>query len=177
MLTGFEVANFKSIKHLDIELRPFMVLVGPNGAGKTNFVQALDLFGAILGRGTIEPVRELGYDELIRREKKPARGGLLIGGRFTQGSAPLVRGTLVGKDLFAPQANPEVTIRLTLQIRGSVKSNAVRLAQEHVVIERSDGRFTLDRVGAEPITTGVTGDDSFRGFLAHALLGSTRAGG
>ncbi len=58
VLTRFTASNFKSLKNVDVAIRPFMVLVGPNGAGKTNFVQALEVLGAILERGTIEPMRE-----------------------------------------------------------------------------------------------------------------------
>ena len=74
MLTSFQASNFKSIKHLSLPLHPFMVLVGPNGAGKTNVVQALELLGAMLEQGSVEPVRETGYDEIIRREKACSRG-------------------------------------------------------------------------------------------------------
>ncbi|WP_309887757.1 AAA family ATPase [Archangium sp.] len=74
MLTHFEVSNFKSLKDLNIDLRRFMVLVGPNGAGKTNLVRALEILGELLSRGTVEPIQVHGYDQLIRREKRPARG-------------------------------------------------------------------------------------------------------
>ncbi len=38
MIKRLSVKNFKSIRDLDIEMRPLMVLVGPNGAGKSNFL-------------------------------------------------------------------------------------------------------------------------------------------
>jgi predicted ATPase len=37
-LTYIERKGFKSIKELNIELRPINILIGPNGAGKSNFV-------------------------------------------------------------------------------------------------------------------------------------------
>ena len=43
MIRRFTADNFKSIKHLDLPMRSFSVLVGPNGAGKTNIVNALEL--------------------------------------------------------------------------------------------------------------------------------------
>lgn len=37
-LRKIELRGFRSIKSLDLELRPLNVLIGPNGAGKSNFV-------------------------------------------------------------------------------------------------------------------------------------------
>lgn len=37
-LRKIEIRGFRSIKSLDLELRPLNVLIGPNGAGKSNFV-------------------------------------------------------------------------------------------------------------------------------------------
>ncbi|MCY1071362.1 ATP-binding protein [Nannocystis sp. RBIL2] len=70
----FEVENFKSIKHLKLDLHPLMVFVGPNGAGKTNILQALSIFLDILSEGVTEPI-ELhgGYDHLVRRAKRRCR--------------------------------------------------------------------------------------------------------
>ncbi len=48
MITQFSVHNYKSIKKLDLQMTPFMVLVGPNGSGKTNVVSALELFGELV---------------------------------------------------------------------------------------------------------------------------------
>lgn len=74
MLTWFEVENFKSIKKLHVDLKDFMVLVGANGAGKTNVVQALALLLDILTTGSTEPIDFYGgYEQLIHRERQPAR--------------------------------------------------------------------------------------------------------
>lgn len=72
--TWFEVENFKSIKHLKIQLQPLMVFVGPNGAGKTNILQALSLFLDILSEGVTESIELYGgYDHLVRRAKQRCR--------------------------------------------------------------------------------------------------------
>jgi predicted ATPase len=151
MLKSFEVANFKSIKHLEVELRPFMVLVGPNGAGKTNVVQALELLGELLRQGSIEPVRELGYDEIIRREQKPARAGLMLGATFS-GSAV---------DLLGP-ANPyraagdrpwpaddsfELSVRVV--VRGSVQDDEIHLHEESLSLRRGNHEIRIS-LGREP---------------------------
>lgn len=75
MISSVRIKNFKSIKALSLDLPAFAVLVGPNGSGKTNIVGALALFGELLRRGTTDPARELGWSQIIRREKRPARGG------------------------------------------------------------------------------------------------------
>ena len=45
MITKLVVDNFKAIEHLELDLRPFQVLVGPNDAGKSTILQALELLG------------------------------------------------------------------------------------------------------------------------------------
>ena len=79
MITSVEIKNFKSIKSLAIDLPKFTVLVGPNGSGKTNVVQALELFGQMVGRGSTSPARERGWAQLVRRAPMPARGGITLG--------------------------------------------------------------------------------------------------
>ncbi len=37
-LKRVEIEGFKSIRHLDLEMRPVNILIGANGAGKTNFI-------------------------------------------------------------------------------------------------------------------------------------------
>jgi predicted ATPase len=82
MITRLDISNYKSIKSLSLDLRPFMVLVGPNGAGKTNVVRALELLGNLLQRGTTDPVREQGWAQMVHREQRPARGGLKLGAKL-----------------------------------------------------------------------------------------------
>jgi predicted ATPase len=36
-----KIANFRSLKQVDVELRPLTVLVGPNDSGKTSFLEAI----------------------------------------------------------------------------------------------------------------------------------------
>lgn len=41
MLTRVSVENFKSLKHVDIMLKPLTVLIGPNGSGKSSILHSL----------------------------------------------------------------------------------------------------------------------------------------
>ena len=99
-LRWFEVENFKSIKKLRLEFKPFMVFVGPNGAGKTNLFQALALALELeFGEQSIVE-RHGGFDQLVRRGAR---------------RAPYIRlaiGAEVDADTYA-QRSYESEIRLT----------------------------------------------------------------
>ena len=47
MLTNIEIKNYKSIKHIEINVGKFNVLIGENGAGKSNFLEAIASISAI----------------------------------------------------------------------------------------------------------------------------------
>jgi putative ATP-dependent endonuclease of OLD family len=38
------IHNWRSIRHLDIDVQPFMIFLGPNNCGKSNVLSALNLF-------------------------------------------------------------------------------------------------------------------------------------
>ena len=43
MIERIVIENFKSIRHLDLELKPINILIGANGAGKSNFISFFSL--------------------------------------------------------------------------------------------------------------------------------------
>ncbi len=47
MLDHIEIDGFKSIRHLDLDMRPVNLLIGANGAGKTNFLSFFKLVNNI----------------------------------------------------------------------------------------------------------------------------------
>ncbi|WNG27189.1 AAA family ATPase [Cystobacter fuscus] len=163
MITHFEVSNFKSIKHLGLDLRKFMVFVGPNGAGKTNLVRALEVFGEVLHRGTVEPIQEHGYDQLIRREKRPARSGLYFSiraelpPRAVQSALDFFP-TLMGdkKGRIAPGP---IQIEAGIGVTGADQTDEVRITREelHFISSRDklgvvwDGSEIDTSVGADPV--------------------------
>lgn len=70
-LVWFEVENFKSVKKLRVDFRPFMVFVGPNGAGKTNVLQALGLLLEMIEDTTLSPLGKYGgFDQLVHRSAR-----------------------------------------------------------------------------------------------------------
>ena len=50
MIEYLEIVGFKSIKKLELELRPVNIFIGSNGAGKSNFVSFFKLVGSIINR-------------------------------------------------------------------------------------------------------------------------------
>ncbi len=163
MIDLFEVRNFKSIKAMTMEMRPFMVLVGPNGAGKTNVVHALELFGDILQRGTTDPAREQGWDEIIRREKKPARGGISFRIR-TSIPAPRIyvqhKRNAERQESPARQPGPErLTAELALKLEGRLDSNDVIPVSEALTLQGQHGTLHLGVEGNDAIVD--LGEDRF----------------
>ncbi len=50
MINRIQIENFKSIKKMNLELRPINVLIGANGAGKSNFINIFDLLKRIFNK-------------------------------------------------------------------------------------------------------------------------------
>lgn len=118
MITQVRVVNYKSIKQLEMAAKPFMVLVGPNGSGKTNVVRAMQLLASVLERGTTAPIREQGWPQVVRREKKPARGGLRLGASFK---------------------NERVRVQVSITLKGKVGSEDVDVVCEDLSILAASG--------------------------------------
>jgi len=152
MISHFQVSNFKSLKDLSIDLSRFMVLVGPNGAGKTNLVRALEVFGELLSRGTVEPIQEHGYDQLIRREKRPARAGLHFSLR-AELPPSVVEEHLSVRSVFAKAAlkkNPKAlsgpfTLEIGIGVSGSIHSDEVRVTREEIRLQSLQSELVITR--------------------------------
>ena len=152
MIIHFQVSNFKSLKDLSIDLHRFMVLVGPNGAGKTNLVRALEVFGESLSRGTVEPIQEHGYDQLIRREKRPARAGLHFSLR-AELPPSVVEEQLNIWSLFSRaviKKNPEIpsgpfVLEIGIGVSGSIHSDEVTVTREEFRIHSPQSELVITR--------------------------------
>ena len=144
MLIDFRVKNFKSIKNLELAMRPFMLFVGPNGAGKTNIVHAVELLGDILSRGTTDPAREQGWAQIIRRGAKPARGGISLGAtmrlpdQVVEYSLPTIGSETKSKDL--PK---QVRLSIDLRLSGTLRTEQVEIEEEELRFQSSDSSFRL----------------------------------
>lgn len=66
MIENIKIFNFKSIKDLDLDLRPINVLIGANGVGKSNFISFFKLLKNLQNDNLNTYVAENGYmDNLI----------------------------------------------------------------------------------------------------------------
>lgn len=157
-----------------MDLPPFMVLVGPNGAGKTNIVRALELFGDVIKRGTTDPVREQGYDQLIRREKKPARGGLYFAAHVPIPNDVLLRSLHFGGLRHtdeAMKAMGRVSIEAGVTLSGSVYSDEVRVSFEQLTLRNQAGALTLtSKEGKPEVKTTATAEPLLHLF-SRTLMG------
>lgn len=59
-LENVQIEGYKSIRSMDLDLRPINVLVGANGAGKSNFLEVFDLVGEALNHNLRSTVGRLG---------------------------------------------------------------------------------------------------------------------
>jgi len=139
MITAVQIKNFKSIKSISENLPGFVVIVGPNGSGKSNFVGALELFGEILRRGSTDPARELGWAQIIRRAKKPARAGLTLG----------VTVRLPLENFYLPQikkgarSTEELDIQASITLEGNLYGEDVTIKSENLIITSSQSTLRI----------------------------------
>jgi predicted ATPase len=61
MIRRIHIQRYKSLRDVDVELRPLSVLFGPNAAGKSNFIDALQLLSRIAGSRSLKEAFEPPY--------------------------------------------------------------------------------------------------------------------
>ncbi len=64
-LNHISVRNFKSVRHLDLELRPLNIFIGANGAGKSNFIGVFRFLNQLSGRNLQNHTAALGGADSI----------------------------------------------------------------------------------------------------------------
>ena len=52
MLTKVQIARYKSLFKVDVDLEPLTILIGPNGSGKSNFCEGLTIFNQVYNLDT-----------------------------------------------------------------------------------------------------------------------------
>jgi predicted ATPase len=74
MLKRIKIEGFKSIKNLDLELRPLNILIGPNGAGKSNLIAFFRLMNNLVEKNLQVFVRKQGgADKILHFGEKVTR--------------------------------------------------------------------------------------------------------
>lgn len=61
MLKRIKITGYKSLKTVEVNLKPLTVLFGPNGVGKSNFLDALQLLSKIATSNTLKEAFEAPY--------------------------------------------------------------------------------------------------------------------
>ncbi len=61
MIHRIRVTNYKSLRSVDVSLRPLSLLFGPNAAGKSNFIDALQLLSRIASSRSLKEAFEPPY--------------------------------------------------------------------------------------------------------------------
>ena len=70
MLERIEIKGYKSIRELDLELRPINLLIGANGSGKTNFLSFFEFLRNINNQNLRSYVAERGAEKLLHKGAK-----------------------------------------------------------------------------------------------------------
>lgn len=68
-IKSIEVKNFKSFRHVQLELSKFNVLIGPNAAGKSNFINIFRFFRDIIHDGLDNAISIQGGSDYLRNVK------------------------------------------------------------------------------------------------------------
>ncbi len=77
MIENILINNYKSIRELQLELKPLNILIGSNGAGKSNFISFFQLANSIFEQKLQPFVIERGIDNLLyfgRKKSDEIRG-------------------------------------------------------------------------------------------------------
>ncbi|HLC29671.1 MAG TPA: AAA family ATPase [Dehalococcoidia bacterium] len=153
MLTHLSVKNYKSLKSLDLQLKPFMALVGPNNAGKTNLVDAFQFLRDFqaLGSGAIN---ERGGFE-----------GLAWDGRSANKIEIALSGSLSTSKMSTKVSPKAVSFTYVLELEGMKTYHTVTHETFSVILDGKE--MTLLRGGARE--DDVRGQ--FRGSIVYDLEG------
>ncbi|MFQ6029147.1 MAG: AAA family ATPase [Dehalococcoidia bacterium] len=110
-ITSLNIHNYKSLRDINLNIPPFMVLVGANAAGKSNLIDALHFISEVYRLGLeVAVARKGGYENICfrrsRRSKAPIR--FEINARIPLRTQVMPRaGMLVVKHKFDIQAKGE----------------------------------------------------------------------
>jgi predicted ATPase len=79
MIENIIIKNYKSIRNIQLELKPLNILIGANGAGKSNFISFFDFANSIFEQKLQSFVLQRGIDNLLYfgRKKSDEINGLI----------------------------------------------------------------------------------------------------
>lgn len=65
MIDYIEIKGYKSVKNLELEMKPINILIGSNGVGKSNFVSFFKLINAVFNLRLQKYIKEEGADNIL----------------------------------------------------------------------------------------------------------------
>ena len=124
MIERVKIQGYKSLKNVELDLKPLTVLIGPNAAGKSNFLDALQLLSRIANSETLKDA----FDP-------PYRGDPLESFTFEKDG---IKG-LLEKDKIS--FNMEVDVKLSEDVIESVNNDIMELKGHSQDDESKSGRY------------------------------------
>jgi predicted ATPase len=158
MLKRLHVRGFKSLRDVEVELAPIVVLLGPNAAGKSNFLEAILLLSRLVTERTLAdafepPLRGYPHESF----SFPLESGLP--GLLLQEHASLVIEADVDPPNLYDEKRPR-ELRYRVEVRIDPSSGDLEVRDEYLAhlsqdgkplstprIERSDGLLAVRRKG------------------------------
>jgi len=96
MMDYIKISGFKSIRQIDLELKPINILIGANGSGKSNFISFFEFLNKLYSRKLTEYIALKGGEEKILHKGYKATSDIVFETSFGNGtngySARLVKG-------------------------------------------------------------------------------------
>ncbi len=178
MITRVRIDGYKSLKDVDIQLRPLTVVIGPNASGKSNLLDALGLLSRMVAGGTIRsafdqhrgnPIEAFftppgGLDELLRADALTLKLGVDV--HLSDATVAAVERQIRdmreglptgGRNHRDSKRVIERRMRYDLTIEFLTSSGMLRVKDEQLVALRRDG---VERKNRKPFLEKV--DDRLR---------------
>jgi len=174
MLTSISASNYRSFRHLRVDLAPLTLLVGPNNSGKSSVISLIRLLSQ-----TIES-----NDPNVRLLLNGGLGDFgtykdLIHGNETRRHLDISFTIDPGKsNLFPGSDKKSLTFSLNYKYRAALKEVILKRVEvsgdgkHRLTAEYSEDseRFILKRVGGSTLASTTAGSTRFRGFDVRNFL-------
>lgn len=149
-ITNIAVSNFKSFKHLDLDLGRFNVLVGANASGKSNFTQIFKFVRDIATQGLDNAISMQGLEYLAN----VAAGGPKVISVEVTSELPVTGGAFLAATSVWAQTT-RLTSHFELDLGGNgagYKVTKDEMTAGFNVVEEPGGKSSRRKKVAEPIT-------------------------
>ncbi len=103
MIERIQIKGFKSIRELDLSLRPLNILIGPNGVGKSNFISFFKLLNQLSEQTLKKYVSDNGYMDAL----------LFFGAKHTERITGLV--DFDNKNAYSFQLTPDAAFEAVVE--------------------------------------------------------------